>query len=131
MSCGGSGRLYDMTEIIGTYDTTGSPALSVEQGIALLHHRLSTVQREHTEDRNRIEGTRAIARAAMKRITDLEMRLAVMAELIPGPPQTAAGVDCDELRSLVRDYVREADRGNGSNVAATALQVYVREHGNG
>jgi hypothetical protein len=115
--------LYDMTEIIGTYDTTGSPALSVEQDIALLHHRLSTVQREHTEDRNRLEGTRAIARTAIRRIDELEGRVTVMAELLPGTPPAN-----DELWRLARDYVREADRGNGSNVAATALQVYVREH---
>ncbi len=46
-----------------------------------------------------------------------------MAELLPGTPPAN-----DELWRLARDYVREADRGNGSNVAATALQVYVREH---
>ncbi|MCG3177322.1 MAG: hypothetical protein MOGMAGMI_02294 [Candidatus Omnitrophica bacterium] len=155
-----------MTEIIGTYDTTGSPALSVEQDIALL--------------RNRLESTRAIARTAIRRIDELEGRVTVMAELLPGTPPAAPApnrhvmdaaialadaVDawksdtrmaaivmfdavtafraalaeterepvqqdcgCDELWRLARDYVREADRGNGSNVAATALQVYVREH---
>lgn len=111
-----------MTEIIGTYDTTGSPALSVEQDIALLHHRLSTVQREHTEDRNRLEGTRAIARTAIRRIDELEGRVTVMAELLPGTPPAN-----DELWRLARDMVFAAG-GQETALRYEALDIYVREH---
>lgn len=70
-----------------------------------------------------VESLERYIRTAIRRIDELEGRVTVMAELLPGTPPAN-----DELWRLARDYVREADRGNGSNVAATALQVYVREH---